>query len=238
LITKSLKRKKRVIIFGFNEFAREVARHLPRKEILVAVLSEEEQRRAESEFFETIYLLGFSERELRFLSGDEVAVCSLKSDEENLFLALTLRTLFPNLQIVARVNEKSNEGKYRLVGVNKIINPYEITTNLILTILQKPVILNVVEQIIFDRTKSHWRITEIIVKEGSPLTEKPLGEFIKLLTIRYNLVPVGVAIQRKGGRERVLFLSSRLNYPIKPGEGLIVIGEPEGLELFEKEMNG
>ncbi|NPA88971.1 MAG: TrkA family potassium uptake protein [Epsilonproteobacteria bacterium] len=228
----------KVVIFGFNEFAKEVARHLPPYQMIVAVFDKEERKRAELEFFQVIEILGFNEKEFSFLKGDEIVVCSLKQDEKNLFLALTLRTLYPTLKIVARVNEKSNEGKYRLVGVNKIINPYEITTNLILTILQKPVILNVLERIVFNRTKEHWQIREITLSNSSPLTRRPLKQFMKLLTIRYNLVPVAVALKGKGGRDKVLFISSRLNHPLRPNDGLIVIGEPTGLENFEKEMNG
>lgn|GEM_PF-3112717 len=230
---------KRVIVFGFNEFAREVAKRLEGVRLVVATFSPEEEVKARKEFFEVVLLKDFSEGEFRFLRGNEVVVCSLKEDEKNLFLALTLKSIFPKITLVARINDKQNEEKYRLIGVEKLINPYDIVTNLIFTILEKPIILETLEQIVFKTRKSSWQLKEIAISPNSPLTQEPLRNWIKHLTIRYDLVPVAVVRRNlKRGRDRISFISSTLNRHLKSGDKLILIGLEDNFKKFEKELNG
>lgn len=227
---------KRVVIFGFNQFAREVARRVEGVELIIATFSPEEEVKAKKEFFEVVLLKDFTEGEFKFIRGDEVVVCSLKEDEKNLFLALTLKSLFPNVKLVARINDKKNEQKYRLIGVEKLINPYDIVTNLIFTILEKPVILETLEQIVFKSRNTSWQLREVEICSNSPLTREPLKEWIKHLTIRYDLVPVAVVRKGRGGRERVIFISGALHRPLRAGDNLVLIGLHANFKRFEQEL--
>lgn len=56
----------------------------------------------------------------------QTLVLALDHDADNLFVALTARSINPSLSIVARVNESSTEPKLRRAGADHIVNPHEI----------------------------------------------------------------------------------------------------------------
>ncbi len=53
-------------------------------------------------------------------------VLALDSDVDNLYVALTARSMCPALFIVARSNKSSAEPKLRQAGVDQVVNPHEI----------------------------------------------------------------------------------------------------------------
>ena len=60
------------------------------------------------------------------LERAKTLVLALDSDVDNLYVALTARSMCPGLFIVARSNDSSAEPKLRQAGVNRVVNPHEI----------------------------------------------------------------------------------------------------------------
>lgn len=53
-------------------------------------------------------------------------ILALDSDTDNLYVALTARTLQPDLFIVARANNSAADPKLRRAGADRVVNPHEI----------------------------------------------------------------------------------------------------------------
>lgn len=53
-------------------------------------------------------------------------ILALDSDTDNLYVALTARTLQPALFIVARANNSAADPKLRRAGADRVVNPHEI----------------------------------------------------------------------------------------------------------------
>ena len=136
----------RMAIFGFDDFGEQVARFLNKKDIIVVVLDEKEEARAREKLYDVIKIHNIDDDEIAKIEEFDIAIAVLHDEDKNLFLCLTLKDLFPEKKIIAKVADKDNEYKYKLAGVNKLINPYEVTANRIMTILKKPLTLKVLKR--------------------------------------------------------------------------------------------
>ncbi len=54
-------------------------------------------------------------------------ICAVNSDAINAFIALSARTLNPNLVLVARAADPHSESKLRRVGVHHVVSPYSLS---------------------------------------------------------------------------------------------------------------
>ena len=151
----------RIVLFGFDDFGEDVAKSLGKKNLTVVVFDEEEEKKARDKLFDVIRLREIDDDELKKIEDFDIAVAVLRDEDKNLFLSLSLKDLFPNKKLIAKVSEKGNEYKYKLAGVDKIINPYEVAANRIMTILKKPLTLKIIEEIIFEDNELSFAEIEI-----------------------------------------------------------------------------
>ncbi|NPA12012.1 MAG: TrkA family potassium uptake protein [Epsilonproteobacteria bacterium] len=222
----------RVMLFGFDEFGERVAEYLGKKDLSVVVFDDNEEKRAKNRFFDVIRLHEIDDDELLKLEEFDIALAVLRDEDKNLFLSLSLKDLFPARPVIAKVSNKENEYKYKLAGVNKIINPYDVTANRIMTILKKPLTLKVLETIIFE--DNNLSFAEIEVPEGSFLVNKYIKDIYKEISSNYNILIV--ALVDKTGRENVQFITKGVNFRIYEGDILIVVGDKDEIERFKFDL--
>jgi voltage-gated potassium channel len=222
----------RVAVFGFDDFGERVASFLHKKDVLVVVLDEEEEIRAKNKMFEVKRLYSIDDDEIKKIEDFDVAIAVLKDEDKNLFLCLTLREVFPDIQIVAKASEKQNEYKYKLAGVDKIINPFEIAANRIMTILKKPLTLKIIEEIIFQDNKLSF--AEITIPDSSFLDKKFMKDVFKDISSLYNILIVGIVDKELG--DSVQFVTKGYNHKIDAGDVLIVVGDKDEIERFKADL--
>jgi len=220
-----------IAVFGFDEFGEKVCDALKR-DFFVVVFNEEEEQLAKEKNYKVVKLRDINNNELKKLDHFDIALAVLKEEDKNLFLILSLREVFEDVKIVAKVTSKENEYKYRLAGVNKIINPYEITSNRIMTILKKPLTLKVIEAIIFEDNALSF--AEIVVPEDSFLDKRYMKDIFKELSANYNILVVAIVDKERG--ERVEFVTKGINHKIDAGDILIVVGDRDEIERFKFDL--
>jgi len=220
----------RSIIFGFDDFGEKVAKALG-KRVSIVVFNEEEEKRAKNKLYDVIRFDEISEDSLKELEYS-MAVALLREEDKNLFLCLSLKDLFPKRKLIAKVSEKGNEYKYKLAGVDKIINPYDVAANRIMTILKKPTTLRLLEEIIFQDNK--FSFAEIEVPENSFLDGKYINDVYKDISNIYNILIV--AIVDKEMSENVQFVTKGVNHKIDKGDILVVVGDKEDIERFKEDL--
>jgi voltage-gated potassium channel len=219
-------------IFGFDKFGENIAHTLKKQNVLIIVFDENEEKKAKEKFFDVIKLNEITNEELLKIEDINYAICTLKDEEKNLFLVLTLREIFPNLNIVAKVINKENENKYKLAGANKILNPYEIITNRIMTILKKPLTLKVIEEIIFSDNKLFF--SEVEIPENSFLEGKALKDVYKEIQSIYNILIIGIVDKELS--ENVIFVTKGINHILNYKDVLIVVGDIDEIERFKNDL--
>ena len=102
-------------------------------------------------------------------------VVALDSDVDNLYVALTARSMRPSLFIVARSNASSAEPKLRQAGVDRVVNTHEIGgTRMAALVLQPDVVdfLGVVMHV----DEFSVRLAETRVAAGGPFTGRALAD--------------------------------------------------------------
>jgi voltage-gated potassium channel len=222
----------KIAIFGFNKFGEKIATTLKRQNVLIVVFDEEEKEKAKEKLFDVIELNEISDNELKKIEEIDYAICVLDDEEKNLFLVLSLKELFPNLKVVAKVNFKENEYKYKLAGADKLLNPYEIIANRIMTILKKPLTLKVIEEIIF--TDSKLSFSEIEIPENSFLEGKALKDVYKEIQNIYNLLIIGIV--DKEISDDVIFVTKGINHILNYKDILVVAGDIDEIERFKNDL--
>jgi voltage-gated potassium channel len=222
----------KIAIFGFDKFGEKISSTLKKQNVLIVVFDKEEEKRAKEKLFDVIYLNEINDEELSKIDAIEYAICALDDEEKNLFLVLSLREMYSNLNIVAKVMYKENENKYKLAGANKILNPYEIITNRIMTILKKPLTLKVIEEIIFSDNKLSF--SEVEIPENSFLEGKAIKDVYKEIQNIYNILIIGIV--DKEISENVIFITKGINHILNYKDVLVVVGDIEEIERFKNDL--
>ena len=222
----------RTVLFGFDEFGEIVASYIGKKELSVVVFNDNEEKRAKDKFYDVIRLREIDDDELKKLEEFNLAIAVLKNEEENLFLCLSLKDIFPNVSIIAKVSEKGNEYKYKLTGVNKTINPYDVAANRIMTILKRPLTLRIIEEIIFEDNKLSF--AEIEIPKGSFLDGKYIKDIYKEISHNYNILIIGIVDKEMS--ENVQFVTKGINHKLDFGDILIVTGDIDEIEQLKNDL--
>ena len=223
----------KIVLFGFDDYGEKIAKVIEKKDIKVVVFNSEEEQRAKDKLYDVIKFMDINDDELKNLEEFDLAIATLKNEDKNLFLCLSLKELFPNRELIAKVSEKGNEFKYRLAGVDKIINPYEVSANRIMTILQKPLTLKIIEEIVFeDNTLS---FAEIEIPKNSFLDGKYIRDVDKEISKNYNILIIAVVDKEMG--ENVQFVTKGLNHKLDYGDILIVVGDIFDIEQFKEDLS-
>jgi voltage-gated potassium channel len=219
-------------VFGFDKFGEKISSTLKKQNVLIVVFDENEEKKAKEKLFDVIKLNEINDEELSKIEEIDYAICTLNDEEKNLFLVLSLRELYSDINIVAKVIHKENENKYKLAGANKILNPYEIITNRIMTILKKPLTLKVIEEIIFSDNKLSF--SEVEIPENSFLEGKAIKDIYKEIQNIYNILIIGILDRERG--EEVNFVTKGINNILNYKDILVVVGDVDEIERFKNDL--
>jgi len=222
----------RIALFGFDDFGEDVAKSLGKRNLTVVVFNEEEEKKAKDKLYDVVRLREIDDDELLSLEDFDMAVAVLRDEDKNLFLSLSLKDLYPDKILIAKVSEKGNEYKYKLAGVDKIINPYEVATNRIMTILKKPLTLRVIEEIIFEDNELSF--SEIEIEKDSFLDGKQIKDILKDVSDNYNILIVALIDKELG--DNVHFVTKGYNHKLDEGDILIVVGDKSDIERFKGDI--
>ena len=223
----------RTVLFGFDEFGEIVASYIGKKELSVIVFNEEEEKRAKDKFYDVTRFRSIDDDEIEGLEEFKLAIAVLRNEDENLFLCLSLRELFPDVKIIAKVSEKGNEYKYKLAGVNKTINPYDVAANRIMTILKRPLTLRIIEEIIFSDNK--LSISEVEIPKNSFLDGKYIKDIYKEISSTYNILIIGIVDKEMS--ENVQFVTKGVNHKLDDGDILVVTGDIDEINQLREDLS-
>jgi len=221
----------KILLFGYDDFGEKVASYLEKKNLEIIVFDEKELEKAKERLYDVTYYHSIDDA-VEEIEDFDVALAVLRDEDKNLFLCLSLKDKFPNKKIIAKVSNKDNDYKYKLAGVDKTINPYEVTANRIMTILKKPLTLKVIEEIIFE--DNQLAFAEVEIPKGSFLDGKYIKDIYKEVSAYYNILII--AIVDKELSDNVQFITRGVNHKIDAGDILIVVGDKEEIERFKRDL--
>jgi len=226
----------KVIIYSFSKLAIQIAHILHQKNYEIIIIEEDIERVKEATE------LGYQVKQISLM--DDKNIISLKmntnikaffcvSDDKNnnLFVTLSVRNLNPNLKIISVSFATQDNKTMLLAGANKIINPYEIGALRIFRLLNKPYILDILDNILF--SESNIEVSEITIQKNSILD----GTYLKETNMieKNNLILLG--IQDKEIQDKFIFYSSGINHKIDYGDTIVLLGKHKDLQNFTQLLN-
>ncbi len=225
-----------IIIFGYGEFAKEIARQLRFNYTRLVIYSLEPSyvENAQKDGFEA-HLADLEDNWDELASFDLAQtriICAIEKEAENVFLTLSLRDRFPDAVIIALATTQENASKLKLAGANKVIAELQTTSNLIIELLEKPVITRLMNELL--DMERDLRVAQITLSENSCAVGRHLNEVLQFNA--HNVILLAVVDFRMS--ESFVFTTKGYNHMLDPGDVLVVIGYDKDIKAFEKEIGG
>lgn len=152
---------------------------------------------------------------------------SLPTDEANLYVTITARSLNPRLRIVAKGIDLKSHDKMRKAGADSVISPTYIGGMRMVSEMVRPAVVTFLDMMLRDRERA-LRFEEVRVEEGSPLEGKTVGQ--AKLEEKTGALLVAV---RKAGSQDYEF-NPAPDRKLEANDVLIFIGSPAMARGIEK----
>jgi voltage-gated potassium channel len=225
--------KPKFALFGCNPLAIEVARRLS-----VAgtpfVMADSDAARVESALKEGLiaqqvdYTDDEALRGVGIGSHIEGVFCLFAEDSENVFLAISARALAPKLRIVAVCQAPAAAPKLLAAGADKVVDPYEISGARVHELIQRPEVVELLEQTVFGL--QDLNVAEITIPHGSWLHGVQLSELRKRMS--QNILLLGVVDLERG--KDLIFSTRGIDHKLDHGDVLVIIGARNEIDAFRE----
>lgn len=233
--------KASALIFGYNDYTMQIAKNVSHKYKDITIFKlEDTSVKEELEDFnvETFDLSDeWSDLEESHSIKDSVAFCVLKDDAKNIFLTISLRAAFEDLTIIALSKNKESANKLTMAGANKVIPLVQTTASMITEMLDKPIVTNVLHNILYE--KSDLKVAQIEIKENSCFFEDN-GEVKYPADIEWSKKHgiIVVSVMHQDGSSEFIYSSKSKHHPIQKGDVFVVVGYQNDIQKFEKLIGG
>jgi voltage-gated potassium channel len=156
------------------------------------------------------------------LANAKGVLLSLPTDEANLFVTVSVRSLNPGIRIIAKGTDIHKHAKMMRAGADHVISPAFIGGMRMASQMVRPSVVTFLDTMLRDREKG-LRVEEITVAGNSRLAGKTIGESRLREKTRALLVAV-----KKGGSDAYDF-NPLDAIQLREGDALIFIASPESL---------
>ncbi len=220
------------LVCGSDETARTVVQELIQtKKPFVVVDPSDERVSKMKEMGEVNWVQGDpSEDAVLEKAGIERArgiICSLPTDEANLFVVVTAKSLNPGIRVVAKGIDVKSHDKIKKAGADSVISPTFIGGMRMVSEMVRPATTTFLDLMLRERGRV-LRFDEVAVPEGSTLAGKTIGEADLASKTGALLVAL-----RCGGEKDFDFNPAK-TATIAAGDVLVFIAAPEMIAELEK----
>ena len=223
------------LICGYENIAKEVAKLLRKDGVKIIVLDENQDRVNEA-VKDGLTALNYdpgsieSYKKLRIDINSQIKaiLCLRESDVENVYTALTVRSISKDVFILSILMDNMHKNKLLSAGVNEVLYSKELVGMIIREFVGKPVAFEVIHALRTDY--SSVDIQEIFV---TGRIANRFGMVNQLNNVKYRIVLLGIYKEK---HKRFLFnpIDSTI---IQEGDYLLVVGNSTFLREFEKHLN-
>jgi voltage-gated potassium channel len=148
-------------------------------------------------------------------------IAAVATDAVNLFIALSGRSLRPDLFIVARAREESSVEKLLRAGADRVVNPQEIGGARIAAFVARPRVTEFLDVVMHSRG-TELNLEQIMISARSELADRSLHG----VRVRDRTGALVLAIHDP---ERGLISNPSADVTLRAGQELIAIGTPTQL---------
>ena len=224
--------KDHYIICGYGRIGSIIANELLAADLPIVVLDQDPERIEALEAANILYLCrDATSDEALVEAGLERAIgliTAVSSDANNVFIALSAKELRPDIFILARASDPSNESKLLRAGATKVVCPYQIGGKRMAQLIHKPTVMDFLEQAMVNEDLD-LQIEEAQVNEDSAIA----GESVMGSRLRQKYGVIIVAIKRKCGK---MVFNPGPEETFLAGDVFVVIGKKSELLKMNVEI--
>ena len=233
--------KRSALIFGYNDYAVQVAKNVLHKYKDISVFKfDSDDTRADLEDFniETFDISDeWADLSDKYDIKNSVAFCVLEDDAENIFLTISLRSAFEDLTIIALSKNKESANKLSMAGANKVIPLVQTTASIIADMLDKPIVTEVLHSILYEQ--SDLKVAQIEIKENNCfLKENGDAKYPSDVEWSREHGIIVLSVLHEDGSSEFIFSSKAKHHEIKKGDIFVVVGYETDIKEFEKLIGG
>jgi voltage-gated potassium channel len=225
--------KDHFIVCGYGRIGRVLCRNLKRRPVDLVVIEKDADLVPVMEQDGILYISGDAAEEgvlaKARIERAKGLVAVLATDTDNVFLVLTARQLAPDLLIYARAGREGSKQKLLTAGANVVESPYEMGAVSMAHRIIRPTVTSFLN-LAFSQTNTEIQMEEIPVGAGCKLQNVELKD--SGIRQKYNLIII--AIKKPDGS---MMFNPSFETRINSGDTVIAVGEPDNLNLLEKELN-
>lgn len=211
------------LIFGYNEYTHEIEKNIKTHydEVHLFKLAQE----SENSFDLSDNWDKLSQKvEIEFCT----AFCILEDMAENIFLTISLRDSFPVLPIIALSQDEESQDKLLLAGATSILSTIQTTANVIIDMLERPIVTQVLEDILHE--KDSLKVSEIIVRNDSAFE----GKYPTDIEWSRDHGVIIISLIHTDNTRDFIYTSNLEHYSVKCGDIFVVMGYDKDIKEFEK----
>ncbi len=226
--------RRSILLFGYGNHGKFVAKGLHEDGFLLKIIESNHDYYLQAKddgFMEVEYMDVTNDRLLEVLDPQtyEKLVCVMDDEHLNVFLTLSLRSLFKESYILSISDSIHTTKKLKMAGANKVVDLYEVSANKIHNILKRPVATKLLEG--FVSKKNGIGFKEMLIPKNSFLEGKTTDE---VDFSPYGVLLIGMIDEALG--HTFVFITAGINHELNYGDTIVCIGSDEKLDAFEEEI--
>ena len=168
-----------IVIAGFGKMGETVAKAFKeQKEEFIIIENNGERVSAGKELGYKILYMDATIEESLIVAGikkAKVYISMLSGDADNVFTIMSAKELNPEIHIIARGQDKTNENKLYRAGADKVISPITLASNRIINTTLKPNVVNLID-LVTQTGDIPLSVEEITISGKSTLKDKLIRE--------------------------------------------------------------
>lgn len=219
------------IIFGYGRMGAIIADELAKKKVKYVVVENDDDK-----------IIAIQEKGYQYFRGDANAdetleavgvkyakgiVVTLGTEQDNLFVTMSVRTLNQKVFLLSRCSHEDTEYKLKRAGADKVVNPYVAGGHKMTELLIEPSIEDTVSistpQFDIDLVVEEININDVPNLIGVLIIDSNIRK-------KYNLIIIG--IKDKKGK---LQLNPNMDVKLEKDQTIMLIGAKDNMKKFRKE---
>lgn len=161
------------------------------------------------------------------INNDSYVICVMEDEHLNVFLTLSLRSLYSKVTIVAISDSTYTTQKLKMAGANRIIDIYKVSAYRIHNMLVRPVATKLLDSFISDESKISFR--EMLIPDGSFLHGVMVDDFE---FSDYGVLLLGMLDVELSNK--FIFTTSGIDHKLDSGDTIVCMGYNCDLDKFSK----
>lgn len=215
-----------VILCGYGRVGRGTWATLRDRDVPVAIIEKDAERADQARDSGALVVRGDATHndvlELVGIYSATALIACVTDDSDNLVIALSAKSIAPELRVICRATDMESERKLRLAGADAVVAPQAVGAERLAMMALQPELAQIFD-IVVDGNAVEFRVEELDIDPACPIA----GKTIRDSGIRQHSGALILAVE---GRDEAVVINPGPEVTLEPGERLVVVGTKEQVD--------